>query len=275
MRKELTDKPLQVAVVLCTYNWPSALRLCINSLMMQTRKPDEIIIADDGSTTETSKTINEFRSILPIKHVWQKDEGFRRAMILNKAFSICKSDYIIQVDGDIIMGRHFVEDHLSEARPHTFLVGSRGKICKKESQRMITNGMTAPKFWTRGIARRQNVMRIPFLTRFFYNYKQNRKERGCNMSFWRKDVYNVNGYDNGMVGYGSEDVDFAARLKRSGIKKRFIKFKAVEFHLYHKKVVCNKELDTPNHNRMIYHNQHNVIRVEDGIARFRIHSEII
>lgn len=82
MKNVMLGRPKTVAVVVCTYNWHEALRLCLGSLTKQTRKPDEVIIADDGSTPETSKTIDEFRSRLPIKHIWQQDEGFRRAMAL-------------------------------------------------------------------------------------------------------------------------------------------------------------------------------------------------
>lgn len=34
---------------------------------------DEIIIADDGSTSETRRLINTFDDKLPIKHVWHED----------------------------------------------------------------------------------------------------------------------------------------------------------------------------------------------------------
>lgn len=275
MKNVMLGRPKTVAVVVCTYNWHEALRLCLGSLTKQTRKPDEVIIADDGSTPETRKTIDEFRSRLPIKHIWQQDEGFRRAMALNKAFSACKSDYIIQVDGDIILGHHFVEDHINEARTGHFLVGSRGKLGRDMTLKMLSTGKGSPEFYSRGLTRRQNTIRMPFLTRFFYNYKQNRKERGCNMSFWRKDLLSVNGYDNGMVGYGSEDVDLAARLRRNGVYKRFIKFKAIEFHLYHKKVVCDRNAVSPNHRLYEFHNINNITRVEDGMAKFISHSQII
>lgn len=262
------DKPRTVAVAVCTYNAPQALRLCLFSLTRQTRKPDEVIIADDGSTNETKKVIDEFTNSLPIKHVWQKDEGFRRAMALNRAFAACTSDYIIQVDGDIMMEKHFVEDHVKEARRNTFLVGSRGKLGVGITQKLKSMGKGKPMFYSKGLSRRQNAIRIPFVARFFYNYKQNSKERGCNMSFWRKDLLAVNGYDNGMVGYGSEDVDLAARLKRYGCKKRFIKFKAIEFHLFHKQAANNDKTDSPNHLRFVDHNEHGIICVDDGMDKF-------
>jgi predicted glycosyltransferase involved in capsule biosynthesis len=53
------------------------------------------------------------------------------------------------------------------------------------------------------------------------------------MAFWKEDVYAVNGYDERIIGYGFEDIDLPARLRRLGIKKRLVKFKAIEYHLEH------------------------------------------
>lgn len=53
------------------------------------------------------------------------------------------------------------------------------------------------------------------------------------MSFWKKDLLAVNGYDESIKGWGSEDAELAIRLINYGIKKRFLKFAAVAYHLYH------------------------------------------
>ena len=53
------------------------------------------------------------------------------------------------------------------------------------------------------------------------------------MAFWRKDLIAVNGYNEDMPGWGREDSEVAARLINSGIRRQFIKFGGVEFHIYH------------------------------------------
>ena len=47
------------ALVISTYNWPEALELVLKSVRTQIVYPDEVIIADDGSTDETKKLINK------------------------------------------------------------------------------------------------------------------------------------------------------------------------------------------------------------------------
>lgn len=266
--KNIDDTPKSVAVVISTYNSPDFLRLCLHSLCRQTHMPDEVVIADDGSTAETCETITKFNDLLPIKHVWQEDKGFRKAMAMNRAFAVCESEYIIQIDGDIIMGRHFVEDHITEARRGYYLNGSRAKFDENTTKKLESIEKVSPHFYSKGLKRRANAMRLPLLTPLFYDYAHSRKDRGCNMSFWRSDLYAVNGYDNGMVGYGTEDIDLPERLRRFGVKKRFVKFKAIEFHLFHKEAEDKAVFNTDNHKRYVYYNEHNIVRVEDGIERF-------
>ena len=54
------------------------------------------------------------------------------------------------------------------------------------------------------------------------------------MSFFRSDLFFVNGFDENFVGWGREDSDITARLLNAGVKKLKLKFGAVQFHLYHK-----------------------------------------
>ena len=41
---------IKSTLIISTYEWPDALNLVLKSLLVQSRKPDEVIIADDGST---------------------------------------------------------------------------------------------------------------------------------------------------------------------------------------------------------------------------------
>lgn len=130
---------MKVSLVISTYNWKDALCLCLLSVTRQTVIPTEVIIADDGSRSDTKLLIEEFKNHFPcpIKHVWHEDNGWRKCIIMNKAFAVCEGDYIIEIDGDIIMHSHFIEDHVTEATPGCFLVGSRGKINEKLLKRLL------------------------------------------------------------------------------------------------------------------------------------------
>src|SRR5687768_10761216 len=96
---------ITTSLIISTYNWPEALNLCLMSIKSQTLLPDEIIIADDGSSGETKVLIENFqRSFeVPILHVWQPDQGFQLSRIRNKAIARATKEYIIQIDGDLIL----------------------------------------------------------------------------------------------------------------------------------------------------------------------------
>lgn len=101
---------MKTTLLMTTYNWPQALGMVLASVSRQTVLPDEIVIADDGSTEETKMLIEHFASNFPqpVIHVWQKDLGFRKTAILNKAIAKATGDYIIQIDGDVVLNSHFI-----------------------------------------------------------------------------------------------------------------------------------------------------------------------
>ena len=213
-----------VTLLISTYNWLEALKKVLEGVERQTVMPDEIIIADDGSREDTVAFIQQYseRSKVPVRHVWHEDKGFRRSMILNKAVAKATSDYIIEMDGDVIPERHFIEDHIQVARRGTFVCG--GRVMLEE------DGAIASSHYLNCI--RSRVLRSLFL-RFNTTYNV-RHIKGCNLAYWRDDFIAVNGYDESFEGWGSEDHEFTSRLLFSGVNYRMLKFGGIIYHLYHK-----------------------------------------
>ena len=50
---------LNAALIITTYNWPESLRLMLQSVVAQSKTPDEVVVADDGSGSETSRVVEE------------------------------------------------------------------------------------------------------------------------------------------------------------------------------------------------------------------------
>ncbi|MCE5232745.1 MAG: glycosyltransferase family 2 protein [Xanthomonadaceae bacterium] len=55
-------EPLTISVALCTYNGAAYLDAQLDSLLGQQRRPDEIVIADDGSADDTRARLRAFRA---------------------------------------------------------------------------------------------------------------------------------------------------------------------------------------------------------------------
>jgi glycosyltransferase involved in cell wall biosynthesis len=49
----------EISIIVSTYNWPEALKLCLLSIRKQTVLPREVIIADDGSGSATKLIIEK------------------------------------------------------------------------------------------------------------------------------------------------------------------------------------------------------------------------
>ncbi|MCF0073029.1 glycosyltransferase family 2 protein [Dyadobacter sp. CY261] len=229
------------SLIISTYNWPEALQLCLLSVKGQSVMPDEVIIADDGSTHQTAEVIESMRHGFPTKliHIWQEDEGFQLSKIRNKAIAASSSDYIIQIDGDLILHKHFIKDHLTLSKRGTFVTGSRVLMDKVLSEKLLDAQKSRVYPFQSGLGNFSNRFSISWLC----NYMADRYKtydifalRGCNMAFWRDDLLRVNGYNELFHAWGREDNEIAVRLLNAGLKKRAIKFGGVVFHIYHPEV---------------------------------------
>lgn len=232
-----------VALLITTYNWPSALNLVLSSVLAQSMMPDEIVIADDGSSHETKTLIENYSKKLNIKHIWQGDQGFRKSLILNKAVKQIKSDYIIQIDGDIIIHPKFVEDHLHTAKKGHFVQGSRSMITEEKSAEILESGQIDFFTFSDGLANRFNAIRLPPLAPLFKIAPSNPFHlKGCNFAYWKQDYVRINGYCNDFEGWGGEDYEFGARLLHAGLKRTRLKMKALAFHIFHP-INCRRNTD--------------------------------
>ena len=74
-----------ISVIISTYNKPHFLEKVLTGYLYQSFKDFEIIIADDGSSDETKKIIENFKKVFQqeIHHVWHEDNGFQKCRILN------------------------------------------------------------------------------------------------------------------------------------------------------------------------------------------------
>ncbi len=219
----------KTTLFLTTYNWPEALTLCIRSIAAQTVLPNEVIIADDGSRNETTVLINQLKNecSFPIVHVWQEDDGYRINAIRNKAILAANNPYIIQIDGDIVLDAHFIEDHLRFAQEGRLVIGRRVNISKERTEAMCKTNTFTPI-----TSFRNKIVAILHHT-ILYNATNIKGVRGCNMAYWRKDAFATNGYDEEMTGKGPDDKEFAVRLINSGVKAYNLKFYAIANHLHH------------------------------------------
>lgn len=243
---------LSISLIISTYNWPAALRLCMLSIQHQTLLPKEVIIADDGSGEQVRLLIEQFQQHFPVPviHCWHEDNGFRKTIILNRAVKKATGTYIIQIDGDVILEKHFIADHVSVAESNVFVRGTRSHISKKLLPAVYQAARIKFSFYTPGIINRFNALRIPALAFLFEKKVLNSSRvRGSNLAYWKADFMKINGYNNDLKGWGHEDEELAVRFVNNGIFKKAIKFKLVQFHLSHDE---SSRLNEPEHAKVVH-----------------------
>jgi glycosyltransferase involved in cell wall biosynthesis len=229
---------LRLSVIVTTYNNPSFLKKVLEGFFIQTRPPDEVLVADDGSGKDTRQLIEEFarKASFPVVHVWQEDKGFRLARIRNQAIEKSSGDYIIVLDGDCVINRYFVADHEFLAEKGCFIQGKRVLVKKGAVSSFdchFANSFTKllRMALTGSLSNIHHLIRLP--VSFTMKDRKLKGIKGCNMSFFRKDIEAVNGYNENFVGWGNEDSELACRFFKYGLTKKVHLFMAVCFHLWH------------------------------------------
>lgn len=260
---------MKTALLISTYNWPSALELVLKSLREQTSLPDEVLIADDGSTDETKQLIESFSAKSPIKvvHVWHEDKGFRKAVILNKAVAKSSSDYIIQIDGDCIMHPEFIADHKRNVQPNTYLYGTRATITKEALPRIFDEKQTKYHYFSKDLKKRSRTLHSSLLSALYRPHKEfSSNFRGCNVSFWRQDFIDINGYNENFEGWGREDSDLVIRLGNNGVLARRLRYVAIVYHIYHPENPRDqlKENDALQNASVV----NKIVRTEKGVSQY-------
>ena len=263
--------PNMTSLIIATYNWPDALRLTLDSVSWQTVMPDEVVIADDGSREETRILIERFKETHPetkLKHVWHEDEGFRLTVIRNKAVAAASGDYIIQIDGDIVLDPHFIEDHTELMERGYYVCGSRVKLTERSTLRVLQEGIFRISTKDMKISFMLNTLRVGWLRKLIaerYGRKLDHL-RGCNMAFWKSDFIAVNGYNEDLLQWGHEDGELILRMHNYGVKKKFLKFGGIAFHLWHKEASRSNEQRHFEEIKNVTENK--TIRCENGIDKY-------
>ena len=225
-------------LVVTTYERPNALARVLASVGGQSRWPDEVIVADDGSGPATVEVVRRFESQArcPVRVVTQPHDGFQAGRARNAAIASTACDYVVLLDGDMVTHPRFIEDHVAHARCGYFSQGVRIPLDARATRGQLAPGAGIPGPLAPGLRglRRGYALRSPgvsVLLRRAANAVVAIKS--CNQGFWRGDLLSVNGFDEEIRGWGSEDKELCARLENAGVRRQTLLFAAIAFHLDH------------------------------------------
>lgn len=229
---------MRLTLAITTYERPSALAAVMHSVAAQVEPPDEVIIADDGSGASTRAVIDTWRARLrvPLYHAWQEKRGFRLTRARNMAIARARGEFIVFVDGDMLLHPEFIADHRRAARTGFFTQGVRILLDARRTASVLAEPKQPIGPWSDGLAglRRLYAIHAPAAAdrvRLIANPLIAIK--GCNQGFWRSDLIAANGFDEAIEGWGPEDKELCARLAHAGVRRQTLLFGGIACHLHH------------------------------------------
>ena len=209
--------------------------------------PDGIAVADDGSGPETKAVVEAFAAAHPeldVRHVWHEDAGFRKNAILNRAIATSEAEFLVFIDGDVLVRPDFVARHLELARPDRWSSGSLIRLdaaaTAAVTEALVASGRVFERDWlkaNRAIDRfgtwlKTRPLPEPVLAALDRVTPVQKAWGGANSSAFRAAILKVNGFDESMK-YGGEDKELGVRLTNSGVRGQHLRYTASVVHLDH------------------------------------------
>ena len=267
-----------ISVIVTTYNWPAALKLCLDSLFAQQDTDFEIIIADDGSSSANLELTQAYcaGSPVPISYLHHDDQGFRAGTVRNKAAAQSNGDYLLFIDGDCVVLPDFIARHRQLAAEGYFVPGNRALLSQAFTRKVIEQQIALhdkPFYyflllrWQQKINRLSGFLRLPLGFLRHVQPKKWQRAMTCNLGLWKKDFIRVNGFDELFEGWGFEDSDLVIRLIHAGVNRKEGRFAVPVLHLWHPQNDKGKQ-DT-NYQRLLERlQQQDFIAAKLGVSQY-------
>jgi glycosyltransferase involved in cell wall biosynthesis len=116
---------MQVSVAMTTYNGEKFVRDQIKSILSQTRRPDQLVICDDGSTDGTASIIKDFTDEYPeLIDYYENQENLGVTKNFEKAITHSHGDVIMISDQDDVWKENKIASQLKQ-----YNESEKGLIC--------------------------------------------------------------------------------------------------------------------------------------------------
>lgn len=99
---------MKVSVIVTVLNEGEALRPLLDSLIEQSRQPDELVICDGGSTDNTLEILQEYMAWLPLKIISEPGANISRGR--NLAIAAAAGPMIASTDAGVVLTPYWLED---------------------------------------------------------------------------------------------------------------------------------------------------------------------
>ncbi|RYD62731.1 MAG: glycosyltransferase family 2 protein [Verrucomicrobiaceae bacterium] len=198
---------LRVSAIIAGHNEAAAMRKCLVSLNEQTRRFDEIIVIDDGSSDGMRAMLHELRSEGLIDMALSNQVRCGKASSCNLGFEVATGDILVNLDADCSYDRDSIEKLLAP-----FDDPSVGATCGNIGVRNTTESIAA------SFQAVEYLVSISLGKRVMDYFNMVICASGAFGAFRKEALDQVGAL---VVGPG-EDLDLTIRLRRAGWGIRFV-----------------------------------------------------
>lgn len=191
----MTKRPTVSLYIPC-YNGEQYIAACIEGVLNQFRKPDEILVIDDGSTDRTAEIAESYPDVKLIRH--EKNSGLAAAR--NTAIKAASCDFVASLDADCVADKMWLYTLLQVMKNLPDRVGGIGG-------KLVEAFYETPADEFRAVFMCQHKGDDPLINPKFV--------AGANTMFRRDALIAVGGYHEAFRTNG-EDVQICLKLQQSG-----------------------------------------------------------
>lgn len=182
---------MRIALIVSYFQRPDLLDLCLHSISLQTRKPDQLIVIDDGSFWICFHPATDI-------YIRQEHTDFGKFRLLNKAILETNCDYLVLLDQDCVVPPDFIETHERIAKRDQYVCAMFTGLTPEATSLVTKESIGDGSIW-KLIASSYRSRPHIFC--------------GAGSAVWKADALQINGFDTRFQWCGT-DTNFGLRLQQ-------------------------------------------------------------
>lgn len=192
---------MKVSILIPCHNEARSIRACVESCLNQTRKPDQIVVVNDGSTDETADILASFGTKIRVLTIPVATGNKSHAQ--EYGLHYITGDIFIATDGDTVLDSDFVKYIEEDFRTMPYLTAVGGYIRSQKH-----NWLTACRAFEYAVGQNLHKLAQHYINFLFVI-------PGAAGVFRTKDFNEYITFEHDTL---TEDLDFTYRLHKQGLQ---------------------------------------------------------